>query len=95
MYPYILGCCTVSPLVGGSIPTFEDILLDLIKTFLAEALVIIKTLFAESLENTLVAGSCLFLIIAFVAAIVEPKAALVPLVLGVVFYGFARLQDNS
>lgn len=56
---------------------------------------VIKTLFAESKENTLVAGSCLFLIIAFLAAFVEPKAALLPLVLGAGCYVGARLQGND
>ena len=54
---------------------------------------LLKTLFAEALDNTLVAGSCMFLFIAFIAAIPEPKAALFPLVLAGVCYGVARIKD--
>ncbi len=55
----------------------------------------IKTLFAESLDNTLVAGSCMFFLIAFLGAFVEPKAALFPLVLGVGCYLVARMKDEG
>ena len=69
--------------------------MDLIKSLLAEALVIIKSLFAESLDNILVAGSCLFLILSFFTAIAEPKAALLTLAISVGFYGIARLKAQD
>jgi len=56
---------------------------------------IIKSLFAESLENVLVAGSCLFLILSFFTAFAEPKAALLTLVIGVAFYAVARFTDQD
>ena len=54
---------------------------------------LLKTLFAEAAENTLVAGCCIFLIIAFFAAIPEPKAALFPLALAAICYAVARWKD--
>lgn len=59
------------------------------------ALDIIKSLFAESLDNILVAGSCLFLILSFFTAIAEPKAALFTLAVGVAFYAGARYKDQA
>jgi hypothetical protein len=56
---------------------------------------LIKSLLAESLENTLVAGSCLFLILSFFTAFVEPKAALLTLAVGVAFYAGARFKDQG
>ncbi|MFK7856950.1 MAG: hypothetical protein AB8B79_22740 [Granulosicoccus sp.] len=53
----------------------------------------LKALLAEAAENTMVAGSCMFLFIAFFAAIPEPKAALLPLALAAGCYGIARLKD--
>lgn len=53
----------------------------------------LKILLAESLDNVLVAGSFMFLIIAFFAAIAEPVAALLPLALSVALYGVAHFQD--
>ena len=50
-------------------------------------------LFAEAVDNPLVAGSCMFLIIAFFAAIPEPKAALFPLALAALCYGVERYKD--
>ena len=55
----------------------------------------IKTLFNESLDNLLVAGSCMFLILSFFAAFAEPKAALVTLAVAAAFYAFARLKDQG
>jgi len=55
----------------------------------------LKTLLAESLDNVLVAGSVMFLFTAFFSALVEPKAALVPLAVGVGCYLFARLKDKD
>ena len=55
----------------------------------------LKTLFAEAKDNVLVAGCCMFLFIAFIAAIPEPKAALLPLALAAVCYGVARWQDSE
>jgi hypothetical protein len=54
-----------------------------------------KSLFAESLENLLVAGSCMFLILSFFTAFAEPKAALVTLAVGVAFYAGARYKDQE
>jgi len=56
---------------------------------------LIKSLFAESLDNLLVAGSCMFLILSFFTAFAEPKAALLTLVIGVAFYAAARFKDQS
>lgn len=53
----------------------------------------LKELLAESLDNVLVAGSLMFLLIAFFAAIAEPVAALLPLALSVALYGVAHYQD--
>jgi len=55
----------------------------------------LKTLLAESLDNVLVAGSVMFLFTAFFSAFVEPKAALVPLAVGIGCYLFARLKDKD
>jgi len=55
----------------------------------------LKTLFAEAMDNLLVAASLLFIIIAFLAAFVEPKAALFPLFLGVMSYGAAVYFDKK
>lgn len=55
----------------------------------------LKVLLAEAGENVLVAGSWLFLIIAFFAAIAEPFAALLPFVLGVGCYLLARRNDTA
>ena len=56
---------------------------------------VLKTLLAESLDSIPVAGSCLFLILSFFTAFVEPKAALLTLAISAGFYGFARLNDNG
>lgn len=55
----------------------------------------LKILLEEALDNVLVAGSWLFLIIAFLAALAEPMAALLPLVLGVGCYVLARRNDGE
>lgn len=55
----------------------------------------IKTLFNEAMENPLVAASFMFLIIAFLAAMAEPKAALFPLALGVLAYIAAVYFDKK
>lgn len=65
--------------------------MDLIKTVFEQS----KVLFAEALDNLLVAGSCMFLILSFFTAIAEPKAALLTLAIGVAFYAGARLKDQS
>lgn len=65
--------------------------MDLIKTVFEH----LKVLFAESLDNLLVAGSCMFLILSFFTAISEPKAALFTLAIGVAFYAGARLTDKE
>ncbi|MFT4730290.1 MAG: hypothetical protein ACI9UN_004813, partial [Granulosicoccus sp.] len=49
----------------------------------------------ESLENLLVAGSCMFLILSFFTAFAEPQAALVTLAVGVAFYAGARYKDQE
>ena len=55
----------------------------------------LKVLLAEALDNLLVAASLMFLVIAFLAAIAEPMAALVPLALCVIFYLVARYKDSD
>lgn len=55
----------------------------------------LKTLWNEAMENPLVAASFMFLIIAFLAAIPEPKAALFPLALGVLSYLAAVYYDKK
>lgn len=55
----------------------------------------LKVLLAEAGENVMVAGSWLFLIIAFLAAMAEPKAALLPLIIGVGCYLLARKNDTE
>lgn len=54
-----------------------------------------KILLAEAGDNTLIAGSYLFLIIAFFAAMAVPKAALLPLALAVGCYLVARKNEES
>ncbi|MBX2878507.1 MAG: hypothetical protein KTR32_01185 [Granulosicoccus sp.] len=56
---------------------------------------ILKTLFAEAMDNVLVAGSFIFLFIAFIAAIVEPGAALLPFVLAIACYLVAYFKDQK
>lgn len=68
---------------------------DKAKALMAEAnMSNVKVLMAEAGENVMVAGSWLFLIIAFLAAMAEPKAALLPLVIGVGCYLLARKNDT-
>ncbi len=55
----------------------------------------LKILLAEAGENIMVAGSWLFLIIAFFGAMAEPKAALLPLALGVGCFLLARKNDDN
>ena len=55
----------------------------------------LKTLLNEALDNLLVAASLLFLIIAFLFAMAEPKAALFPLALGVLAYLAAVYKDKN
>jgi len=55
----------------------------------------LKVLIAEAGENVMVAGSWMFLIIAFLAAMAEPKAALLPLALGVGCFLLARKNDTQ
>lgn len=55
----------------------------------------LKILLSEAADNLLVAASLMFLVIAFLAAIAEPMAALFPLALCVVFYLIARLKENN
>lgn len=55
----------------------------------------LKILLAEAGENVMVAGSWLFLIIAFFGAMAEPKAALLPLALGVGCFLLARKNDDN
>ena len=81
----------LSAILGSVCSQPEDTSLNIINKLLD----IVKTLFAESLENLLVAGSCLFLILSFFTAFVEPKAALFTLAVGVAFYALARLKDKA
>lgn len=53
----------------------------------------VKILLAEAGENLMVAGSWLFLVIAFFFAMAEPQAALLPLAIGVGCYLLARMND--
>lgn len=69
--------------------------MNMIETLFANTMEIIKTLFAESLDNLLVAGSCLFIILSFFTAIAEPKAALLTLAVSVGFYAAARFTDKA
>lgn len=54
-----------------------------------------KQLMQEASENILVAGSLIFIVIAFFAAIAEPFAALLPLAIGVGCYIVAYFKDQS
>ncbi|MFK7892971.1 MAG: hypothetical protein AB8B63_19305 [Granulosicoccus sp.] len=54
----------------------------------------LKTLFQEASENILVAGSMIFILIAFFAAFAEPFAALLPLAVGVGCYVLAYFKDQ-
>ncbi|MGQ7844888.1 hypothetical protein ACUNV4_10445 [Granulosicoccus sp. 3-233] len=55
----------------------------------------LKVLLAEAGDNVMVAGSWLFLIIAFFFAMAEPTAALLPLALGVGCFLLARKNDTE
>ncbi len=55
----------------------------------------LKVLLAEAADNVMVAGSWLFLIIAFFFAMSEPKAALLPLAIGVGCFLLARRGDTE
>ncbi|ASJ74909.1 hypothetical protein [Granulosicoccus antarcticus] len=67
--------------------------MDQLKIRLAEARKYLKIMLAESGERTLVAGSYMFLVIAFFAAMAVPKAALLPLALGVGCYLLERKNE--
>lgn len=55
----------------------------------------IKTLLAEAADNVPVAGCIMFFFIAFIAAIAEPVASLLPLALGVGCYLLAYFKDQQ
>lgn len=55
----------------------------------------LKILLAEAGERLLVAGSYMFLFIAFFAAIATPKAALLPLAIAVVCYLLERRKESA
>ena len=71
-------------LFEGSRPSIANLLEEDIK------LSQLKELLTEAGDNTMIAGSYMFLFIAFFAAMAVPKAALLPLALAVGCYLLAR-----
>ena len=55
----------------------------------------LKVLLSEAGDDTMIAGSYMFLVIAFFAAMAVPKAALLPLVLAMGCYLLARKNEAS
>ena len=55
----------------------------------------LKLLLTEAGDDTMIAGSYMFLVIAFFAAMAVPKAALLPLALAMGCYLLARKNEAS